>query len=382
MSKSPQIALSKDKPSTVSSAIRRDAAIERTKPETPPAPPISLQDVAYFSLIALAIIALVAVLYVGRVFFLPIVTGFVIGTMLSPAAAFLAKSKYPIPRSVSAVMIVAGVCAGLAFIIGLISAPVMDWSQRLPEISAALKAKSHVFDRPLALWHQLQGSFGDVPAAVPVQLPKIEWMQPTLEFLSPTLAEILLFFATLILFIASWPDMRRALIMMYPDRDERLRTLKIVNAIEQQLGAYLLTVTGINMGVGIATGLVCAITGMPNPAGLGALAATLNYIPIIGPIAMFGVIALVGVITYPTLGAAMIPCLLFAGITFIEGHFVTPTIIGRRLSLNALAIFLAIAFWTWLWGPMGAFLSSPILIISLILKEHLMSAESGQSSEN
>jgi len=374
------------KPSQISATPTRRAdtpPMGRVSAEAQPPPSIALQDLAYFSLIAIAIIAAIAVLYVGRVFFLPIVTGFVIGTMLSPAAHFLAKSRYPIPRSVSAVLIVAGVCAALAFVIGLISAPVMDWSQRLPELSAALKEKAHVFDRPLALWHQLQGLFGETPSTTTTpQLPKIEWMQPTLEFISPTLAELLLFFATLILFIASWPDMRRALILMYPDREGRLRTLRIVNAIEQKLGAYLLMVTGINMGVGIATGLICAASGMPNPAGFGALAATLNYIPIIGPIVMFAVIALVGLVTFSTLGAAMIPCLLFAGMTFIEGHFVTPAIIGRRLSLNALAIFLAIAFWTWLWGPMGAFLSSPILIVGLILKEHLMPAENGQLSED
>ena len=70
--------------------------------------------------------------------------------------------------------------------------------------------------------------------------------------------------------------------------------------------------------------------------------------------------------------------LAFGGLTFLEGHFITPTIIGRRLALNALAVFIALAFWTWLWGPMGAFLSSPLLIVALILKEHLAPADSPQ----
>ena len=64
--------------------------------------------------------------------------------------------------------------------------------------------------------------------------------------------------------------------------------------------------------------------------------------------------------------------------TFLEGHFVTPTIVGRRLALNALAVFIALAFWTWLWGPMGAFLASPLLIVALILKDHLMPVNSPQ----
>jgi predicted PurR-regulated permease PerM len=139
-----------------------------------------------------------------------------------------------------------------------------------------------------------------------------------------------------------------------------------------------LTVTLINAGVGIATGIVCAITRVPNPAGLGALAATLNFIPIIGPVAMFVILVTVGIIAFPTIGAGLIAPLAFCGITFMEGHFVTPAIIGRRLSLNALAVFLALAFWTWLWGPMGGFLSSPLLIVALVLKEHLMPAETPQ----
>ena len=171
---------------------------------------------------------------------------------------------------------------------------------------------------------------------------------------------------------------RRAMIMTFSDHDARLRTLRILNEIEVHLGNYLLTVTVINVCVGIATGIVCAVTGMPNPAGLGALAAALNFIPIIGPVAMFVVLAVVGVVTFPTIGGGLMAALAFGGVTFMEGHFVTPTIIGRRLSLNALAVFIALAFWTWLWGPMGAFLSSPLLIVGLILKEHLMPVNSPQ----
>jgi predicted PurR-regulated permease PerM len=213
---------------------------------------------------------------------------------------------------------------------------------------------------------------GGTDALTPIQMPKFDWVQPTIEFLSPTFTEFLLFVATLILFIASWKDLRRTLIMTFADREARLRTLRILNEIEVHLGNYLLTVTLINSGVGVLTGVVCAITHMPNPAGLGALAATLNFIPIIGPVAMFAILAGVGIVALPTLSAAIIAPLAFCGIAFLEGHFVTPTIIGRRLALNALAVFLALAFWTWMWGPMGAFLSSPLLIVGLILKENLV----------
>jgi predicted PurR-regulated permease PerM len=303
---------------------------------------------------------------------------FVVGTMLSPAAGYLERRR--IPRAVSAVLIVSAVAAGIAFMVSLISSPLMQWSSRRPELGSLLKDKLHIFDRPLALWQQLQGMLGgsDTLSTAPFQMPKFDWVQPAVEFLSPTFTEFLLFFATLVLFIASWRDLRRALIMIFGDHDARLRTLRILNEIEGQLGGYLLTVTVINLGVGTATGIICAVTGMPNPAGLGALAATLNFLPIIGPVAMFAILTVVGVIAFPTLGAGLAGPAAFAALTFLEGHFITPTIIGRRLELNALAVFMALAFWTWLWGPMGGFLSSPLLIVALIIKEHLRPVDSPQ----
>ena len=346
-----------------------------SKAEQPPV--IRRAEVVAFTLVALLVIAVVTVLYFAKAFFLPVATAFVVGTMLAPAAGYLEKRH--IPRSVSAVLIVIAACAGLAFIVGLIASPVMEWSTRLPELGALLKEKMHLFDRPLKLWQQLQGLLGgsELPSGS-FQMPKFEWVQPTFEFLSPTFTEFLLFAATLILFIASWRDLRRALIMTFADRDTRLRTLRILNEIEGSLGGYLLMVTAINLGVGAATGIICAATGMPNPAGLGALAATLNFFPIIGPVATFMVLTAVGVMSFSTLSAGLMAPLAFVGLTFLEGHFVTPTIIGRRLELNALAVLMALAFWTWLWGPMGGFLSSPILIVGLILKEHLMPVDAPQ----
>jgi predicted PurR-regulated permease PerM len=357
-----------------SSSNQEGAPVPDSPEEQPPL--IRRAELVAFALVSLLIITIVAVLYLARPFFLPITMAFIVGTMLSPAASLLERCR--IPRALAAVLIVTAVGAGVAFMVGLIASPLMEWSSRLPEVGGILRDKLHVFDRPLALWQELQSMLGGSDSLAAFQMPKFEWVQPTLEFLSPTFAEFLLFIATLILFIASWNDLRRAMVMNFADRPARLRTLRILNEIEEHLGNYLLTVTMINVGVGIVTGIICAVTGMPNPAGLGALAATLNFIPIIGPVAMFVVLVVVGIIAFPTIAAGLIAPLAFAVMTFLEGHFITPMIVGRRLSLNALAVFMALAFWTWLWGPMGAFLSSPLLIVALILKDHLMPVHSPQ----
>jgi predicted PurR-regulated permease PerM len=294
-------------------------------------------------LVGLLILAVIAALYLAKSLLIPVVSAFVIGTMLSPAATWM--QRFRIPRPLAAVLIVLGTFGALVLMIGLISAPLLEWTSRLPELAALIRARATAFERPLAFFNEVSSYFG-AGGDTTLQWPKIEWVQPTLEFLSPTLAELLLFFATLVLFLASWRDLRRALVLTFSEHENRLRALRILNEIEESLGGYLLTVTLINIGVGTCTGIVCAITHMPNPVGLGALAAVLNFIPIIGPIATFIVLLAVGVISFPDVLAGLAPALAFAGIAFLEGHFVTPAIIGRRLALNALAVFVAIAFWT------------------------------------
>jgi len=348
------------------------------KAELPPV--IRRTELVAFALIGILIICVITGLYLARAFFLPITMAFIVGTMLSPAASFL--ERYRVPRAVAAVLIVSAAAAGVAFMIGLLASPVMEWSSKLPELGSLLREKLHVFDRPLARWQELQSMIGGPDTLSTLHLPKFDWVQPALEFLSPTFAELLLFIATLILFIASWRELRRALIMNFGDRTARLRTLRMINEIEEHLGNYLMMVTMINIGVGVVTGLICAVTGMPNPAGLGALAAILNFIPIIGPVAMFAVLVVVGIVALPTISAGLLAPALFAVMTFMEGHFLTPTIVGRKLALNALAVFVMLAFWTWLWGPMGAFLSSPLLIVGLIVKEHLMPSDQPQLPED
>src|SRR6202023_2272031 len=124
-----------------------------SRTELPPV--IRRAEVVAFALVALLVISVVAVLYVAKAFFLPVVAAFVVGTMLSPAASFLERRR--IPRAVAAILIVAAVGALFTFLVGLISSPLVQWSARLPELGSLLREKLHVFDRPLALWQELQG---------------------------------------------------------------------------------------------------------------------------------------------------------------------------------------------------------------------------------
>jgi len=104
----------------------------------------------------------------------------------------------------------------------------------------------------------------------------------------------------------------------------------------------------------------------------------LNYVPYVGPAAMVIALFGVGLITFSSLGHALIAPLGLIAVTTAEGHFVTPTIVGRRLKLNPLLVFLALAFWTWMWGPIGAWLAVPLSIVGLVIVNHLFPADDGR----
>jgi predicted PurR-regulated permease PerM len=165
--------------------------------------------------------------------------------------------------------------------------------------------------------------------------------------------------------------LRRTLVAFFEQRDAKLRALKIMNDIEHNLTRYLSVVTVINIGVGAAAGLIAWGTGMPDPLAWAVLGFILNYVPYLGAIIMVASLFLVAIVTFPTLGMALVPPLLFLVATTLEGHFLTPSVIGHKLTLNPLAVFLALVFWTWAWGPIGAFLSAPLLIIGMVAIAHL-----------
>ena len=336
-----------------------------------PDPEITLRQISAWSLATLAATAVGFVLYAAREVMLPVVAAFVVGVMLGPAARRLEVLR--VPRALAALLLVASLTLIIALVILLILPRVSELTSGLPGIVASLKEKLHVLDGLLPAWRRLTSMIGEPPSsdAIAIPLPGISWVPSTISVLLPPITEFLFFLVVLLLFISEWPDLRRGLVMTFASRDSRLTVLKILNEIESGLANYLLIVTLINLTVGALTGVICALTGMPNAVGFGALAATLNFIPIVGPIAMFVILLVVGVVAEPTFVWGLLPAAGFLLLITVEGQFLTPTIIGRRLELNALAVLLSLAFWTWLWGPMGAFLSSPILMVALILRQRL-----------
>jgi len=324
---------------------------------------------AQLATILMAVIIFGTFLYFARPLLMPLLCALIVAFTNGPLTGY--ALKHGLPAWVPALAIVAIIAGALYLAIVLLADPVSDLIGRSGEIGANIKEKFRFMERPLAalkeLYSALAGSSG---LTVDVSKPT-DIIGSVLGAVRPLVVQFVLFFATLFFFVLGRAAMRQYLVNMFGTRDGRLRALKIYNDTERSLNGYLLTVTIINAGVGLVCTLVTWALGFPAPLLWGALAFILNYIPYAGPGIMHATLFVIGLMTFDTLPPALIAPALFMAFTFVEGHFLVPTIIGRQLLLHPLAVFLSLAFWAWIWGPIGALLATPILIMAMVATHHL-----------
>ncbi len=329
---------------------------------------------AQMATVGIFVLALVTCLAFSRPILLPILAALVIGTTLAPVIK-RARDR-GLPPWVTAVVLAALLIVATSLAVTLLAAPVVEWIGRAPEIGAIIKQKLYVLDRPLAALRELQEVLMPAGgASVSVESSQISMVTPVLTFVTPAVAQAVVFFATLVFFLAGQMDFRRYLASLFPGREAKLRFLRIANDIEDNLASYVAVVTVINFLLGVVVAAGAWAFGFPNPVIFGLLAMLLNYLPYVGPAAFAIILLGVGLVTFPTPGYALLAPASFVALATLEGQFITPTVLGRRLTLNPLTVFLAIAFWAWLWGPMGAFLAVPLSIVAIVIFNHLFPSD-------
>ena len=305
----------------------------------------------------------------ARELMLRIVAAFVVGVMLSPLARKL--EAFRVPRSVAALLIVCSVAMLIALVIGLIVPRVSELTTGLPALAASLKEKLHVFDGLLGFWHRLTSTAGSGPTsdAVALPLPGVDWVPTTIAFCCRRSRGLYSFSSCS---SCSLQNGRSCGGTGHDICEPRFATevLKILNEIEAGLASYLLTVTLINLSVGAIAGVICALTGMPHAIGFGALAATLTLFRCRTDCDL----------RCPRFGRRRDRADLRSGAAPRSGFYAAHRRGGAvrdsddhraPARTQRTGVLLSLAFWTWLWGPIGAVLSSPILMVALILKERL-----------
>jgi predicted PurR-regulated permease PerM len=342
-----------------------------------PSPVSSIQNMwvsaSQAATIGIFLILFGAFLYIGHAILLPVLAAAVVAITLAPLVK--AADRHGVSPWITGILVLAVVLGAVSLIVTALAGPISAWAGRAPEIGGIIKQRLSVLDQPLASLRELQNSlFGD-SGGLNVNEPASNYVLPVVAFVTPAVGELLLFFATLYFFLVGQIELRVHFVSLFGSRDAKLRFLKIMRDIERNLAGFLTVVTIVNVAVGAIVAAGAWLIGLPNPVIFGLLAGLLNYVPYVGPAAMVIVLLGVGLVTFPSLGQAFIAPIGLIALTTVEGHFITPTIVGRRLTLNPVVVFLSLAFWTWMWGPFGAFLAVPLSIIGLVVVHHLFPAD-------
>ena len=314
--------------------------------------------------VGIFIILFFIALSLARPILLPTAAAFVVTMLLSPLSE--RADRYRVPAPVTAIVLwLAVVAAGYA-VTTLVSAPVVDWIGKAPDIGRSIQDKLELLDAPLAALRDMRNAVLPAQAGKDINVDLVAIAQGAVSVVTPALGQILIFFVALFFMLLGRRRLRQGLVGFFRDRESRLRTLKILGGMERNLTGYLSVVAVINAGVGIGAGAIAWAVGLPDPVAWGLLGFVLNFIPYIGAGIMELGMFLVGLVTFPTLAPAFIAPVLYLGMGLFEGQFLTPSIVGHRFTLNPLTVFLSLVFWAWLWGPVGAFLAVPLLIMGLV----------------
>jgi predicted PurR-regulated permease PerM len=348
-------------------------AAERVEAATLSAAGANLRQMGHTAEIGIFLLLFGAFLYIGRSIVVPI-----LGAVIA-AYAFAPIIRRAHRRGISpwivAVLIEGCLIAVVALAVTAMAAPLSSWIGRAPEIGAIIHDRLSVLDPVFSAERQLETALFGSTSTVEAGSSAGSMVLPVMAFVTPAAGGVLLFFGALLFLLVGQASLRSHIIRLFVEREAKLRALKIMNEAERNLTGYLTVVTGVNAGLGVVVAAGAWLLGLPNPAVFGLLAALLNYVPYVGPaimvIALFGV----GLVTFPSLGQAMIAPIGMVTLTTIEGHFITPTIIGQRLTLSPLLIVLALAFWTWMWGPIGALLATPLSIILSVIAVNMLPRE-------
>ena len=329
-----------------------------------------------FSLTGLFLLACFYTLHFGREFFLPIAVAILLTFPLAPPVRALKAIHVPEFLGAAAVILSAFACAGFAAY--ELSGPMMKWLQRAPELGEKLEKEMRRLQRPVQQVSQASDQVRKLAMIAPAgrRAPQsVELKQDTpfnglfgwtWDFLSGLMVAVILLYFLL----ASGDLFLRKPISVLPRFRDKKKAVLIAREVEDSISRYLLTAAMINTGLGTAGALAFWALGLPNPFLWGAVGACFNFIPFLGAIATIVIVTCVAVATLPIEHAWLAPA-VYLGLAMLEGSFITPWFVGRRMTLNPVVIFLGLVFWGWIWGIAGALMAVPMIAMFKIFCDHI-----------
>ena len=309
-------------------------------------------------IVLVAVVVVVTAMKLAKGLLAPVTLGLIVGIVAAPGMRLLARLG--IPRAVSASISLLFVGAATVLLIAGLGPIVMDLIGQVPRIedeirwwvidaSRAIRGLESV---QIELEQSLAEDGKEVEAAMPSLLDALS-MAPNFA------AQLLTFAGTFFFFTLTQNE-------IYATVKGKAASLR---QADKAVSHYFVTVAAINAGLGAAVFAAMTVIGVPNPILWGAAAFILNFVLYLGPVMLLVALAVVGFTEFN--GAyALLPALAYLMLNMTEAQFVTPTLVGQRLQLNPLVVFLAILFGLWLWGPIGGIVSLPLLVWATAFMAH------------
>jgi len=338
-----------------------------------PAVPVDPIQGSFVLQAGIFLVVMLAVLYVAKAIILPVVLAVVLKLLLNPGLRFL--ERWSVPRVVAALLLLMSVTAFIVGLVAALTAPAGDWFAKLPSAIPRMQERLEFLREPVEIFRRFLyavRSLTQIDAAM-VTIPAAEGSLPEQLFAGTWNFAAGLFTTGLLLFflLISGDTFLRKLVEVLPRFGDKRRAVEISQQIESDISGYLLTITAMNLLVGLATGFVMWFCGVGDPVLWGVVAFLLNYVPILGPLLGVGLFFFVGFLTLDGLWEAMLPASLYLAIHLAEGEGITPMLLARRFTLNPVLVILALVFWYWMWGVPGAILAVPIMAATKIVCDRI-----------
>ncbi len=337
-------------------------------------------NTASVCLLILTTLAVFYSLYVAAEILLPLLLAVVLTLLLSPVKRLL-TDRLHLPALLAALLLIMALFAVLSAAAAVLSVPASHWIAKAPQSLPELQQRLGFLGGPIAAMRHGLDQIQSVMQPPPPQGQQTVAVQSQSNFggvglsillgTRAALGEVFTLAIMLFFLLSAGDSLLRRLIEILPTFQEKRRAVEIAIEIERNISGYLLTITGMNLLVGIANGVSMWVQGLPDPLLWGAIAFLLNYIPILGPFTGVVIFFFVGLFSTSTIWQAALPALIYLGVHVLEGETVTPMLLARRFTLNPVLVILSLFFWDWLWGVPGAFLSVPLLAIVKIVADRI-----------
>ncbi|HSX61115.1 MAG TPA: AI-2E family transporter [Tahibacter sp.] len=311
------------------------------------------------TLIWLSMLATLGAMYLAKGLAVPVLLALFFALSLNPLVASL--SRRWLPRALVAMLVMAAGTTIVAFVFVAVAEPAQHWIDRAPEAARLLTPRMRAVTQQIeAAGRATQNMMGSRVEGPPSPVLFDVW--DTVAAAPRLVVTIFSIFLLVYFFLVYGEALLRHAIGLASSVASRRNAFEIVRVMQHEMSRYLFTTTAINTLVGVGATAIAFALGIPDPLLWGVMALLLNFIPYFGPLCMTLLFVLLGLLTYPKIGAALTPAALFAALVIVEGQFLTPLVLGRRLKINPLMILLWLMLLGWLWGAIGIVVAVPLLV--------------------